>query len=115
MVVAPRYGMYPDAIDTNIRFHIDIFQGNHEVGIFHCIKNGVDFVFVDHPSFLRPGKLYGDDNGTYGDNQFRYTLLSRAALEIPLQVPLSGTKYGEDCVFVANDWHAGMVPLYLAA
>ena len=92
-------------------------DAQHEIGVFHRMKKGVDFVFVDHPSFMRPGRLYGDDNGTYGDNQFRYTLLARAALEIPLQVPLgdANEKYGEDCVFVANDWHAGMVPVYLAA
>lgn len=30
---------------------------------------GVDFVFVDHPSFPRPGGLYSDEFGTYGDNQ----------------------------------------------
>jgi starch synthase len=43
-------------------------------------------------------------------------LLALAALEAPLQLPL-GDKglYGEDCVFMANDWHASMVPVYLAA
>ncbi len=30
---------------------------------------GVDYLFVDHPSFPRPGGLYGDMYGTYGDNQ----------------------------------------------
>ena len=23
--------------------------------------------------------------------------------------------YGQDCVFMANDWHAAMVPVFLAA
>jgi hypothetical protein len=26
-------------------------------------------VFVDHPAYPRPGGLYADKNGTYGDNQ----------------------------------------------
>jgi len=26
-------------------------------------------VFVDHPSFHRPGNPYGDKFGTFGDNQ----------------------------------------------
>jgi hypothetical protein len=30
------------------------------------IKDGVDFVFVDHGSYQRPGGLYGDSLGTYG-------------------------------------------------
>lgn len=48
--------------------------------------------------------------------QFRYMLLSLAGLEAPLQLPL-GEKglYGQDCVFVANDWHSALVPVYLAA
>jgi starch synthase len=43
-------------------------------------------------------------------------LLALAGLEAPLQLPL-GDKglYGEDCVFIANDWHAALVPVYLAA
>lgn len=48
--------------------------------------------------------------------QFRYQLLCLAAMEAPLQLPL-GEKglYGQDCVFIANDWHAALVPVYLAA
>lgn len=32
---------------------------------------GVDYVFVDHPSFPRPGGLYSDEFGVFGDNQVR--------------------------------------------
>ena len=46
--------------------------------------------------------------------QFRYALLSLAALEVPLQLELNGSLYGQDCVFIANDWHASLVPVYLA-
>lgn len=48
--------------------------------------------------------------------QFRFMLLSLAALEAPLQLPLGDRGlYGQDCVFIANDWHAALVPVYLAA
>jgi len=40
-----------------------------EVGYFHHIHKGVDWVFVDHPSYPRPGGLYADEHGVYGDNQ----------------------------------------------
>jgi hypothetical protein len=40
-----------------------------EVTYFHYPHKGVDFVFVDHPSYPRPGGLYADDHGVYGDNQ----------------------------------------------
>jgi hypothetical protein len=33
---------------------------------------GVDYVFVDHPSYPRPGGLYSDQFGEYGDNQVKH-------------------------------------------
>ena len=59
-----------------------------EVGFHHQVVAGVDFVFVDHPSYQRPGGMYGDDNGVYGDNQWRFKLLCQAALEAPLALEL---------------------------
>jgi hypothetical protein len=72
-------------------------------GYHHKLDNGVDMVFVDHPSFIRPGGLYGDKNGAYGDNQWRFKLLCDAALEAPLRLPLGQAGiYGQDPIFVAN-------------
>ena len=42
-----------------------------ELSYAHLHKDGVDWVFVDHPSFQREGGLYGDSHGVYGDNQVR--------------------------------------------
>ncbi len=39
------------------------------VGFSHYSSKGVDWVFVEHESYDRPGGLYGDDSGVYGDNQ----------------------------------------------
>jgi starch synthase len=62
----------------------------HDVGYFHSFKDGVDFVFVDNPGcFMRMGTPYGDSHGEFGDNQFRFTLFTYAALEAPLQVSMS--------------------------
>jgi hypothetical protein len=58
------------------------------VGFHHKVVAGVDFVFVDHPSYQRPGGMYGDENGVYGDNQWRFKLLCQAALEAPLALEL---------------------------
>jgi starch synthase len=40
-----------------------------EIGYYHHHSKGVDWVFVDHPSYPRPGGLYADAHGVYGDNQ----------------------------------------------
>ena len=42
-------------------------------------------------------------------------LMCLAALEAPLNLPLNGSLYGEEVIFVANDWHAALVPVYLAS
>jgi starch synthase len=46
------------------------------VGYHHFSDRGVDWVFVDHPSYPRPGGIYGDEHGTYGDNQVSHSLLA---------------------------------------
>lgn len=126
MVITPHYQQYPGALPTGVRPTI---QGE-EITYYHEIREGVDWVFASHPSFMRPGGIYGDENGEYGDNQWRFCLLSHAALEAPLllqlptnaaavdgggAVPTPTSTYGEDVVFVANDWHAGLVPVLLAS
>lgn len=112
MVVAPRYVDYPEPKDTQKR--ISVLDA--EIGYFHYFHKGVDWVFIDHPSYKGRGGLYADKNGEFGDNQFRFALLSLAALEAPLQLPL-GDKglYGQECIFMCNDWHTALIPVYLAA
>ena len=122
MVVSPRYQngtaadqKYSGAVDLETQIKVYCFGGQQEVSFYHEYKAGVDWVFVDHPSYHRPGNPYGDSLGAFGDNQFRFTLLCHAACEAPLVLPLGGFTYGEKSLFVVNDWHAGLVPLLLAA
>ena len=113
-VVAPRYGQYEDAWETGVRLRLNVFNSEQEVGFFHAFQDGVDFIFVDHPSFQAfGGDIYG---GSRLGVLFRCALLSKAALEVPWHVPCGGAPYGEDnLVFVANDWHTALLPVYLQA
>lgn len=121
MVVSPRYmngvtdELYEGAFDCQVRIPITCFGATHEVAYFQEWRAGVDWVFVDHPAYHRTGTPYGDTRGSFGDNQFRFTLLCHAACEAPLVLPLGGYTYGEKCVFIANDWHAGLLPVLLAS
>ncbi|XP_073386022.1 granule-bound starch synthase 2, chloroplastic/amyloplastic isoform X2 [Physcomitrium patens] len=46
----------------------------------------------------------------------RMILLSKAAVETPWHVPCGGVCYGDgNLVFIANDWHTALVPVYLQA
>ncbi|XP_078448387.1 UDP-Glycosyltransferase superfamily protein [Wolffia australiana] len=125
MTVSPRYDQYKDAWDTSVLLELQVAGKSHTVRFFHCRKKGVDRVFIDHPLFLEKvwgqtgGKLYGPVAGEdYQDNQTRFMLLSLAALEAPriLNLKSSGSDvgpYGEDVVFVCNDWHTAILPCYL--
>ncbi|KAF8662170.1 hypothetical protein HU200_056365 [Digitaria exilis] len=125
MVVSPRYDQYKDAWDTSVVAEIKVADRYETVRFFHCYKRGVDRVFIDHPSFLervwgKTGeKIYGPDAGTdYNDNQLRFSLLCQAALEAPRILNLNNNPYfsgpyGEDVVFVCNDWHTGPLSSYL--
>jgi len=113
MTVAPRYDQYRGAWDTSC--NVDIM--GKSVGFFHEKKKGVDRVFVDHPLFLAKvwgktgSKLYGKKSGAdFKDNQERFALFNHAAIEACKALPFG---YGEDVVFVANDWHSSLVPVLL--
>ncbi|KAK9145817.1 hypothetical protein Sjap_005720 [Stephania japonica] len=125
MTICPRYDQYKDAWDTNVLVELKIGDRIETVRYFHCHKRGVDRVFVDHPMFLEKvwgktgSKLYGPNAGTdYEDNQLRFSLLCLAALEGPRVLNLNNSKhfsgpYGENVIFVANDWHTALLPCYL--
>lgn len=114
MCIAPRYAAYDDAWETGVKHRIRVFGQDHEVGFFHTFKDGVDQVFIDHNAFLSVGSdIYG---GNRSEIQFRCALLCKAALEAPWVVPCGDGPYGDDnLVFVANDWHTALLPVYLQA
>ncbi|XP_050268822.1 granule-bound starch synthase 1, chloroplastic/amyloplastic [Quercus robur] len=125
MSVSPRYDQYKDAWDTSVAVEMKVGDRIETVRFFHCYKRGVDRVFVDHPMFLEKvwgktgSKIYGPRTGLdYKDNQLRFSLFCQAALEAPRVLNLKSSEhfsgpYGEDVVFIANDWHTALLPCYL--
>uniref|UniRef100_A0A0C9RFY0 Starch synthase, chloroplastic/amyloplastic n=1 Tax=Wollemia nobilis TaxID=56998 RepID=A0A0C9RFY0_9CONI len=125
MTVSPRYDQYKDSWDTDVLVDVKVGDKIESVRFFHSYKRGVDRVFIDHPLFLSKvwgktaGKIYGPQTGVdYKDNQLRFSLLCQAAIEAPRVLNLSNNEYfngpyGEDVVFVANDWHTALLPCYL--
>jgi granule-bound starch synthase len=120
MSIAPRYDQYYDAWDTEFTAEVPMGDVMTTVRFFHAFKKGVDRVFVDHPLFLEKvwgqtkQKLYGPKWGKdYEDNQLRFAMFCKAALIATQKLSLGGYSYGENVVFVANDWHAALLPMYL--
>lgn len=114
MVVVPRYAQYDNAWETGVRKRYNVAGQDMEVGYFHGYIDGVDYVFVDNSIF------HGFANNIYGGSREdvlkRMVLFCKAAVEIPWFVPCGGVCYGDgNLVFIANDWHTALLPVYLQA
>lgn len=114
MVVAPRYGNYAEAKETGVRKLYKVDGQDVEVTYFHTFIDGVDFVFMDSHMFRYM------ENNIYGGNRMdilkRMVLFCKAAVEVPWHVPCGGVRYGDgNLVFIANDWHTALLPVYLKA
>ena len=70
------------------------------------VTEGVNAVLVEAPALYDRDGLYGDANGEYGDNAFRFAVLCRGALEF---ARLRGTR---PSVIHAHDWQGGLAPVY---
>ena len=79
------------------------------VGFSHHSSKGVDWVFVEHDSYDRPGGLYGDESGVYGDNQVQ--LFPRAVCSASLRIVLYDCMRNE----YDNVKHTCRIPVVLLA
>uniref|UniRef100_A0A0E0K566 starch synthase n=1 Tax=Oryza punctata TaxID=4537 RepID=A0A0E0K566_ORYPU len=114
MVVIPRYGEYAEAKDLGVRKRYRVAGQDSEVSYFHAFIDGVDFVFLEAPPFRhRHNNIYG---GERFDVLKRMILFCKAAVEVPWFAPCGGSIYGDgNLVFIANDWHTALLPVYLKA
>jgi len=121
VAVMPLYRRdWPGVEDSGARLEFNTGRhGTQTVGLHRCLRDGVDWLFVDHWCFQ--GLEHDIYAGDRESQQFRFALLAKAALEIPKRAPLLSSPdghapLGEDSlVFVANDWHAALLPFYLQA
>ncbi|KAJ6371332.1 hypothetical protein OIU77_001772 [Salix suchowensis] len=114
MVVAPRYGNYAEPQDIGVRKRYKVDGQDIEVTYFQTYIDGVDFVFIESHLFRHiEGDIYG---GSRLDILKRMMLFCKAAVEVPWYVPCGGVCYGDgNLVFIANDWHTALLPVYLKA
>jgi len=118
MVVSPMYGFVENCVWAGSA-NIWLCGGEHQVQFWvqhqkYGQGRACDYVFVEHHCYKRAEGIYGPPGGEYSDNLFRFSLLSLAALEAPLVLELNGKTYGQEVLFIANDWQTGLVPVYLA-
>lgn len=114
MVVVPRYGNYAGPKDAGVRKRYKVDGQDMEVMYYQAYIDGVDYVFIDSPVFR------GIEKDIYVGNRVdilkRMVLFCKAAVEICWLVPCGGVCYGDgNLVFIANDWHTALLPVYLKA
>ncbi|KAL6640962.1 hypothetical protein ACP70R_019143 [Stipagrostis hirtigluma subsp. patula] len=114
MVVVPKYGEYAEPQQIGEPRRYQVAGQDMEVKYYHAYIDGVDFVFIDNPIFHNvESEIYG---GNRTDILKRMVLLCKAAVEVPWYVPCGGFCYGDgNLVFIANDWHTALLPVYLRA
>ncbi|MBK6698033.1 MAG: glycogen synthase [Myxococcales bacterium] len=113
-LVTPLYGT--TRVPAGARFWDDpIFPrvgwGPHDVrrsGVLEANVQGVRvFMVANDDLFGSRRGIYGDDHGTFGDNELRFAVMSAAALEIA-----NSLWRGPADVLHAHDWHAALSILY---
>ncbi|KAF8672594.1 hypothetical protein HU200_049281 [Digitaria exilis] len=113
-VVVPKYGDYDELQEIGEPRRYQVSGQDMEVKYYHAYIDGVDFVFIDNPIFHHvESEIYG---GNRTDILKRMVLLCKAAVEVQWYVPCGGFCYGDgNLVFIANDWHTALLPVYLKA
>ena len=114
VLVTPRYGVskgYEAATWWEDHVEVRVGRARIGVGVRELVRGPGEprILFVEHDElFGNRAGVYADQNGYFGDNGFRYAVLSAAALEISKRIWPDG---GHD-VLHAHDWHAALAVLY---
>ena len=107
----PRYGTIafpPGRFVGSV--HVPVDAVHRSAGFYEKeLGPNLRVIFVEHPPFFDRQGIYGDANGDFGDNEFRFAFFCRAVLEF-----CRSRGYRPDVVH-AHDWQTGLLPVYLKA
>lgn len=109
-VVLPKYKMVTS--DKPLRkvarsLSIPIRDNEEKANIKMVAYAQIPFYFVENNRYFDREGLYGGSAGGYPDNDQRFTLFCRAALEM-----LKEIDFKPDIIH-CNDWQTGLIPVYL--
>lgn len=105
-VVIPLYGQIPFEYKEKMEYigayFVDLDWRRQHVGVFKLEKDGVKFYFIDNEFYFNRNSLYGQiDDGE------RLVYFSKAVVQL-----FRFLDEKPDIVH-ANDWHTGLIPLYI--
>lgn len=105
-VVIPLYSKIKEEYRKKMKYvgyyYVDIAWMHRYVGVYELEHDGVKFYFLDNESYFNRENIYGEF-----DDAERFIYFSKAVVVLP--------KYLDFKVDVinANDWHTGLVPVYV--
>lgn len=105
-VVLPLYSHIPKKYRDEMKYigyyYVDIAWKHRYVGVFELEYDGVTYYFLDNEAYFNRDNIYGEF-----DDAERFIFFSKAVVVLP--------KYLDFKVDVihANDWHSGLVPVYV--
>lgn len=106
-VVMPLYASIPPALRAGLDFvgdfTVPVGWRRQYCGLFTLRHGGVPFYFLDNEYYFGRPRLYG-----HHDEAERFAFYARAVLEA-----LPGMNFRPDVIH-SHDWHAGLIPPYLA-
>ena len=112
-LVMPRYKCIDEAAfgirDTGREIDIDIALYGHKGRIKEAVIPGTDIpvYFIDNPEFFDRDEIYRTPYGEYWDNAERFIFFSKAVVEM-----IKAIDFKPDVIH-CNDWHTGIIPVYL--
>lgn len=105
-VVIPYYSQIDGRLKSKIEkigeFYVDLGWRRQYAGILSCEHDGVIYYFIDNEYYFKRGSLYGEN-----DDGERFIFFQKALIQM-----MKVLNFKADVVH-ANDWHTGLVPLYL--
>ena len=106
-VLLPRYRAVHKVPMRRVYDHLPVSLGgrSYDTSIYQADADE-RFLFIDCPPLFDRAGFYSDGANDYPDNDLRFGLLSRAALEVARRI------FQPDLLH-CHDWQAGLVPVYL--
>lgn len=90
---------------SSIKFSVTLGGIEYKVDIYEAMADGVKTYFVNSSILSATKCMYGDENGTYANNDIRFGIFCAAAVEL--------AKVLQADIIHANDWHSALVPLFV--
>ncbi len=97
-----RLKRFPDLLEVPMGRKIELFMVQSAK-----LPYGPEALFIDKPEFFDRDELYGTPQGPFPDNDRRFIVFQRAALEL-----LRRINFKPDLIHL-HDWQTGLVPLML--